>query len=499
MSEHLIEIEDAQNNLLDCAAFLAERIKSRDGYGEAMREIVPRYLQKNEVDLAAQLGDAVEDPFVRDKILIETAEACARLDDDEYALQLVESVEDFGLQAQARERIALAQSAKNDFEKAFETAATLDHADRAFGEIAARQFANGDKTSALQTVQRIDFPDLKIKALQTIAHQILEKGDAAKAVEMIEQSAFLIDEIEFPEEKMRALCDTGNHFVEAGRNDRAIEIFDRAKTIAERHDSAHRDYFLAEIALGFLRAGSLELADRTLDFATDKTQIASALLGFAQVFWQKGEQENAVETLEESYSVLKSERDREVRSSSARFTLFGRIAQVFAHFERAERAIEIAQEIADETEKNSALSQIAAVCAAKGSDELARQAVKAVADDAQKMFALIGFSDAKKRAQKATEAIETLREAAHLAETVPQLSARSQAFNELAKRFFDFGETETARALSLENLQTIEQIRDETTRAVALARLADVYEAANFQLNEQEKAIVQLLLRRAEF
>lgn len=497
--ESLISIEEAQANLLDCAAFLAERIKSRDGYGEAMREIVPRYLQKNEVDLAAQLADAVEDPFVRDKLLTETAAACAAVEDDEYALQLVESIEDFGLQAQARERVALAKSAKGDFGKAFEIAATLGDADRALAAVAAHQIARNDEAGAMETVERIDFPESKIAALHLIAHAFLEKGDDRKAVELLERAAATGAEIEFAEEKIRALTETANLFAEAKRNDRAIEVFDRAKNAAAANDGANRDSYLAEIALGFMRAGSLELADRTLDFATDKTQIASALLGFAQAFWQKGEREEAAETLEESYSILKSERDREVRSSRARFTLFGRIAVVFAHFERAERAIEIAQESADETEKSSALAQIAQVCAAQDRDELARQAINAVAEDAEKMFALIGVSDAEELAQKRGEAIETLNEAAHLAETVPQLSARSQAFNELAKRFAEYGETERARELSLENLRTIEQIRDETVRAVALARLADVYQAANLELDEREKAILQLMLRRAEF
>lgn len=499
MAEHLIEIEEAQNNLLDCAAYLAENIRSRDGYGEAMSEIVPRYLRKSAVDLAAQLADAIEDPFVRDKNLIETAATCAALGDDEYALQLAESIEDYGLQSQARERIALAKAAGGDFEKAVEIASTLDHADNALAAIVAHKIALDDESGALLIVEQIVFPEAKIHALQEIAHFYLKKGDAAKTSEMLEQAAKAADETEFPEEKIRALSDTANYFIEAERRDRAIELFDRAKSIAERNDSVNRDGFLAEIALGFLRAGSLELADRTLDLATDKTQIATALHGFAQTFRARGEQDEALETLEESYSILKSQRDREVRSSPARFGLFAQIAVEFARMEKAERAIEIAQEIADETEKMSALAQIAQICAARGEDELMRLALAATGEDSQRMFALISVSDANKNAGKQAQAIEILREAAHLAETVSRLSLRSQAFNELAKRFADFGETETAREISLENLRTIEQIRDETIRVVALARLSDVYEQSNFSLTDVEKAILQLLVKRAEF
>ncbi len=506
MSEHLIELEEAQNNLLDCAAFLAENIRSRNGYGEAMREIVPRYLQKNAVDLAAQLADAVEDPFVRDRLLIETAAKCAEIGDDEYALQLVESIEEDGLHAQARRRIALEKSERNDFARAFEIAATLDHSDDVLAAIAAHQAAQsgGDAennmTAALQTVDKIDFADAKVVALQNVALVCLKRGDAEKACELLERAAQAADEIEFPEEKIRALSETANYFIEAGRADFAIETFDRAKTLAETIDrrDSRRDFFLAEIAAGFARAGSLELADRALDAATDKTQISSALLHFAQIFWEKGERSEALEAVEESYQILKSQRDGETRDSRARFALLAAIAAQFARFEKAERAVEIAQSIPIETEQPSVLAQIAQICAAQEKDDLARLAVNAIKDEAQKMSALIDVSDQKKRDGKTAESLKILTEAASLAETVPQFSVRAQVFGELARRFFEADAADKARDLALESLRTIGEIRDETTRAVALAQLSDVHEAANFQLSDAEKAILQTMIRRAE-
>ena len=77
MGEYQITIEKAENDLLACAAFLATNIKNSDGHGEAMLEIVPHFLEKGEVDLAAQFADAVDDPFVRDRLLTLTAEKCA--------------------------------------------------------------------------------------------------------------------------------------------------------------------------------------------------------------------------------------------------------------------------------------------------------------------------------------------------------------------------------------------------------------------------------------
>ncbi len=497
MAEHQISIVEAENNLLACAAFIAENIKSSDGHGEAMKEIVPRYLEKDEVDLAAQFADAVDDPFVRNRLLMLTAEKCAAIDDDEYAFQLVESIEDYGSQAQARERIALQKSVKNEFEKALQIADTLDHADDAFAGIAVHQAANGDETNALDTIEKIDFANSKVNALQNIALFNLQKGETAKAVEYLDKAFAAAGEIEFTEEKIRALANIGNLFIETERNDKSIETFDQAKNLAEKLDNVRRDYYLTTAALGFLRAGSLELADRTLDLVADKMQIASCLNGFAQIFWANGEKDEALETLEEAYAILKSQRDTEIRDSRARFGVFGAIAVQFAGFEKAERAIEIAQENIDENEKTSALASIARVCTLQGKNELARQSINSIRDDAQRMFALIGVSDAKNKSNEREKAIEFLNEAAALGETVPQIASRSSAYNELAARFRAYDESEKAREISLENLKIISQIRDESSRAVTLAQLANVYEQAEFDLNDAEKSILRLMIQKA--
>jgi tetratricopeptide (TPR) repeat protein len=497
MSEHLISIKEAENNLLACAAFLAENIKSSDGYGEAMKEIVPRYLEKDEVDLAAQFADAVDDPFVRDRLLILTAEKCAAIDDNEYAFQLVESIEDYGLQAQARERIALQKSVKNGFEMALAIAETLEHPDDAFAGIAVHQSATDDETTALETIGKIDFANSKVNAFQNIALLNMQKGENAKVIEYLDKAVAAADNIEFTEEKLRALTNIGNLFVEADRQDRSIETFDTAKSLAEKIDNFHRDYHLAAVALGFLRAGSLELADRTLDFVADKMQIASCLNGFAQVFWANGEKDEALETLEEAYAILKSQREAETRDSRAKFQVFSAIAVQFARFDKAERAIEIAQENVDETEKMTALASIAQVCALQGRDELARQSINAIRDDAQRMFALIGVSDVKNKSNEREKAVEILNEAASLGETVSQIASRSSAYNELAAHFQEYGESDKARAISSENLKIISQIRDEGSRAVALAQLADVYEKAEFTLNDAEKNILQTMIQKA--
>ncbi len=498
MATHLISTAEAGENLLSCAAFVAESIKSSDGHAEAMKAILPFYLAKDDVDTAAEFANSVDDPFVRDKLLTLVAEKCAAIDDDDYAFQLVEAIEDHGTQAQARERIAIRKAAKSEFEKAFEIADTLEHPDNIFAAIAVNSAEDGNNETSSDAINEIEFPYTKVVTLQTIAVQKLDKQQDSEAVELLEKAAEIADHLDFTEEKLRALTDIASYFTDAKRSDRAAEILDKAKTIAEKLDNIHRDSFLSVVAYGFFRADKVDSADRTLDLVADKTQISSCLAGFAREYWAKGEKDEAVETLEESYAILKSQHEKETRDSRAKFGLFGSIAAQFAQFEKPERALEIAQEIPDENEQMTALAQIAQILALQGSDDFARQSVHAIAEDSQRLTAFIGISDAQNRLENREQAIETLNEAAHLAETVPQLSLRSSALNELAKRFAEYSENDKARELTHENLETISKIRDESSQAVCLANLAEIYEQNNFSLNDAEKMILQSIIIRAE-
>lgn len=499
MSDHLISIADAQSDLLSCAAYLAEAIQSRDGRAQAMMTVVPRYLAKGDVDTAAELANTVDDPFVRDRLLISVAEKCAANDDDEYALQLAEVIEDFGLQSQAHERIGLQLAADGKFEKAREVADTLDHRDTVLAAISVKQHADGDKQAALETVGEIGYPGAAVHALMSMSASDIESEKFEVSAELLERAVVSAEDIEHDEEKIRAFIDIGNAFIAAKRNDRAIETLDKGRGFADALDNVHRDNFLGGVSLGFLRAGSLELADRTLDSVADKTQMASCLLGFARELWRRDEMTEALEALEEAYAVLRSQRESETRDSKMRFTLFTAIAVQFAGFEKGERAIGIAQEIADENESMNAHGQIAQILTIQKNDELARQALSSITDDVHRMFALIRVSDAAAGNEDNEKAAGFLEEAHALAESVPQLASRSAAFIEFAKRFLQHGNPERAREISLENLQTISTIRDESTRAASIANLAELYAEAKFELNPAETEVLQKLVRNQSF
>lgn len=497
--DHFISQDQAENGLLDCAAFLAERIKSSDGHAEAMNTIVPMYLAKGDVDLAAELANAVDDPFSRDKLLIAVAVKCAEIDDEEYALQLADAIEDHGLQSQAFERIGLVLAGKGKAEKAAEVADLMGHSDFVYAGIAANQAAHGNDAGAEKTLESIEFPSARVAALQQIGAAQIEAGETEKGIATIQEAVASAGEIEHDEEQIRALCELGNVFLDVKANDKAIETFDIAKSLAEVLENTHRETFLVNCAIGFLHAGSTDLADRTLDLVTDKTQIASAMLGFARDHWRKEEKEEAIDALEEAYAILRSQRENETRDSRSRNALFTTIATQFAGFGKSERGVEIALENSDPNEQMNALAQISQILTIQKEDELAREALNLIDEDANRLFALVAIADGKRKLDEPAAAVAVLDEATTLAETVPQISARSEVLIEIADRFANLEQPEKARATSIENLSIISQIRDESSRAVALANLAAVYSTAGIEPEEREKAVMRGLANSVAF
>ena len=487
MSEQFISYEDAKSDLLTCAAYLAERLKSADGHAAAMTSVVPLYLKRGSVDLAAELANAIDDPFTRERLLVQVAEKCAELDDDEYALQLADAVEDHGLRAEAFERVGLQKAVKRQFEKAREIAGEMPHPDQVLASVAVAEFVSGDPGAADSTLNEIEFPVAKVHALMEMAAASKESSG-----EVLERALEESDEIAHDEERIRAIIDIGNAFTEAGRNDKAVETLEKARQATEQLDNVHRDSFFALASLGFLHAGSIELADRALDQVKDKTQIASCLLGHAREFWKRDEHNDAIEALEESYAVLKSQRDIETRDSKARYRLFATIAAQFAGFEKGERAIEIAQSIEDEPEQISGLTQVAEVLTVRKEDEQARQALNAIAGDGHRAFALIRMSDAKENTGDRDGAILLLDEATALSETVPQLPMRVATYNAVASRYISFGYGEKGSDAARQSIETIGTIRDESAKIEGIASLSQVFDDGGASLQDEIESLLRL-------
>jgi tetratricopeptide (TPR) repeat protein len=495
MSEHFISRIDAENDLLAAAAFIAESIPSGEAHASAIAAVVPRYLEKGNVDLAAELANSVGDPFTRDRLLISVAAKCAQLDDDEYALQLVEAIEDPGFQAQGFEQIGFAKADKGQFEKAGDIAVRMMHPDAVYARIAIGQAAAGDDKAARKTIEEIEFPRDAVTALNGMAAQKNDSGDDAASIELLSLAQTEADEIEHDEERIRTYCEIGNLFVDVGDKTRAFQIFEKARGDAEELGSIHRDAHLAHVAIGFLNSGSIDAADRTLDVVSDKTQIASVVLAFARDHWQKEEKEEAFEALEEADAILRSQGEGETRDSRSKFLLMATVAAQFAGFQKCERGLETADLIPDETQKTSALSQIAQIATTQGSYPIADQAVSEIEGELDRAVTPIFMSRAAANAGDADKADKLLRNAADSISKLSEPTMRFTAFSELSRAYVAKGDQSRAASAFDDAMTTLLEIRNSNFRVSGLAELSKMQEEFGVELSEQQAEILRRFLQ----
>lgn len=496
MQKHLISFEEARKDPLSCAVYLTEKIKSRREHAAAVEALVNRHIEKGDVDMAAALADSVADPYVRDRLLACVIVKCIDKNDDDYAFQLVGAVEEPQSQAAALESIALQKAAKGEVAKAIEVAEELDHSSNAFAGIAVSQAKAGDNLLAMQTLERVDFYNFRVDALQEIASNYIRQDKTEKAIQMLDKAVLEASHIEFTEDRIRSMLELGLNFIEGGRKDKAIETFGKTNEIISGLKGSHKDNLFAQAAIGFLKAGSVDLADRVLDSVSDKAQIANCLVGFSQFFSNEGESQEAIETIEEAYAILKSQVEGEIRDSQFRYKLFASIAVQFAQLKKFEQSIDIACKNPDMQQKNRALVQIAQTCALNDSDELIPQVLRYIEENSQRVIAMIAISDAKNTIGKKDDALKML--AGISIDKVLQLKPKAEFEQELAERFYAYGEVEKARELISNNMQTIKEMSGDGDRSIALIRFSSLFNKLNFEMSENELDVLHTLVKNSD-
>lgn len=493
MSSDFISRDDAERDLLAAATFIGERIHTADGQAESMSAVVPHYLARGDVDLAAELANTVDDPFTRDKLIVSVAQKCVEVDDNEYALQLVDAIEDDGMRLLALERIGMAKAASGDLELARTIASQMTQPDFVNASIAVAETENGSVEDAKAAVGAVEFPSARVQAFQQIAAKWIEQKRPEDVTAILEASLSSADEIEHREEQVRAVCDTGNLFITAERRDLAVKTFQKAHDLAAKVESAHKDFYLGSSALGLLQSGSSDLAEKALGEITDKTQIAGTLLAFARHLSNAGQSDDALNDLEEALEILEGQQERETRDSRARNSIWTAIAVQFAGFGHADRGIEIAKKNIDDREAAKAIGEIAQILATTGNAKKACENARMQEEHYDQAETLLSVVDALALKGETAEIAAVINEAEAITNTVPQVSAKADLLIEIAKRRKEFGESATATATAENAIAAILEIRDESRRVTSLASLSSAVADISTLSESAQNGLIRLI------
>ena len=351
--------------LLALAEEAASQIGGSQIFLTSVQEIVGLYCAIGDVDKAAEMADGLEDPFLRDKLLAVVVERCAQLDDDEYANQLIEAIDDYGIRNEAAERFAITKARKGKKSLALEAARTMDHPDNVLAELAAINLVEGKSEEANSLENDIEYKTALANAYLSKAFDLIKAAHPDKAVELLERASQASKLIELEEERIGSLINIAEAMNLASRRDKTIKLLSEAGELAEKLENLHRDQFLSEIAVGYYRANSKDLSEIALESIADKTQAALAYLGMAKSIEEPNSAEKE-DFAQEAAEILKSENPLEIKDSRSRNEAIFTCAEYFTAFSNVPKALEILDLLFTVETKQAGLLRMLKASALKG-------------------------------------------------------------------------------------------------------------------------------------
>jgi len=495
MTTKITTKEEARADLLHAAAFLAEGVASVDGMAEAMNEVVPRFLERGEVDTAAALADVTADPLTRDRLLVLVAEKCIEKRDDEYGMQLVEAVEDLSLSAGALERVALKLIARGDFETAFGIAATLGHPDEVFKAAAIEKYRSGAFEEALEIASKVAVSATKASLAMAFARTAAENESTVEFENQVKNVERYALDVDLPEESATLLIDLGNLCAEVDRMDLAVRVFEKARETAEKLSWPHRENLLGATAVGFFVSGSVTLADMALDLIDDKSVIARTLATFAHHMRKTGDISGAVQALGEAFEILDSQKEKEIRDFRANNGAWRTVALQFALSGEFEKSMTVVNKIPDPESCSAAASQCAVVFADSDLNHDWRAFLVRIADPVLESAALIAIAANHRQKNDGESSRILIDECAARLNEIGQPLAACSILTDIFDSYSKLGEEEKASQCLREALSRCSSIINVSNQAVVLARLSSKVDSSGFRLGEVENQQIDSMIR----
>jgi tetratricopeptide (TPR) repeat protein len=493
MAERLIDREQAEKDLLHCAASVAETIDGTGGFAEAMAAIAPEFAKRDDFDLGVRLADTIDDPFARDQVLADIAVICAAAGDVDYAVELLDSLDEQSFQTLAKANIAVAEAERGNAERALEFAHQLDDPSGALAEIAIRLAAQGRFAEAVEAAEGAEFEGSRAWAFTEIGSRHLEREEKEEGLAMLERALEEADELELPEERNSLWLDVTVPLKTVDETERIGEILDEAeKEVTDIASEVARDRALTRIVEMNASIGRFDKATELTETIEDPLQAVAAMVATVPHLREAGENEKALKLLDEALQLTNDTDVWEERSLTTKETLLAALSIRYFEADRLEKAREVVLSIQTENHQARTLYTLAVRAVEKGEVDAARKLMALIKEDYSRAVywteLVEKFSEEQSEAK--ADAMERARQDAPKAEILYQ---RVDAMLRVAAR----SDPAEGRAWYTKALETAAEIPGSTQQSLALLSLAQSYSAAELALMAAELELLRQLLTHA--
>ncbi|HEX8144330.1 MAG TPA: hypothetical protein VF553_17145 [Pyrinomonadaceae bacterium] len=493
MTQHLIDDELAEQDLLACATRVAETIDNVEGHGEAMAGAAARYADAGQFDFAVALAETIGDPYIRDRTLSDIAVKSFEAGEGDDAMRLLETIEDPGWQEESAAQISLKRAAAGHYRQAAELARQMQDASSTLAEIAVKWAEASHYDEALELVRDIESQGSAASALAEIASIYTKAGQRGEAAELLSQATMRARSVELTEDRVSILVSIGVKYAEAGEPEKAEEVLAEASRLAESVEiERYRENSLAQVSFGFARLGQGERALETAALIDDSFQAAMAHANLASEHLRAGRREEGLAMLSRALELAEAEEYyQENTYPMSKYRALSAIAVQYAEADLYRQATQTAKLIESEQDRSAALIEVERALMRVGNIDQALNAARMIEDQSLGVIALTTLAQSLIKDGQQERALNILAEARRIAVAIPWPNDKTLAFAEIARKYAATEQAEETAQLLLHALETSAGIESRYSLALALAQLSDVYDETGAEIDEHAMNILR--------
>lgn len=494
MQEFTSDGSEFDVNYLTCALRLAESLHG-EGQLEVTEAIALHYIEAGELDRGVELAEQIPDAYARDSLLaVITAKAVA-LEEEDYASELLETIEEPILHNSAIEKMAIEFARRGEFDAALGLTDQLADNASALGTIAALYWQSGQKNEALELARSIEFPQESAIALVQLAKL---SDDNEESLNLLAEACSVAEDIDSAELKVFALIAIASGCEERADREQSLETLNRAFEVCEDFESGNlvglsadfaRDEALLEIVQGLVRVQDLSKATEVAEAIDDRFLFARANLGLAVARGKDSQPGEAAEYLDEAKAVIVELRPYGAQEAEVLDALIIDLAISYADARNYDEARRIIRSLASEEKQRLVLNELGKLCGRAGDDREISEIAESLASPYDKARYWLGIYDSDSSEGALTRVLAS-------AEDVEQPVEKAEVFTGLALRFAKSEQSPQAENFFLTATNAATLIEGSFLRARAFLRLAKASQAAERNPNQNEQHLLEQMMAR---
>ena len=483
---------------LTCASRLAESL-----FGESFIEINEAvallYVEAGELERGVERAEQMPDAYARDSLMALITPKAVASENEDYALELVETIDDPVLQNSAIENMSIEFARRGDFDTALNLADQLTDNDSALGSIATFYWQSGLKNEAVELARSIEFAQQRAMTLAQLAKLSDEDEECS---ELLVEAQNVAEEMEPDELKVYALMAVASVYEDRADREQSLEVLNRALEVSDDSESTGpiglsgsftTDELLLQILQALLRLDAFSKAEEVTDAIEDRFLFARANLGLAVARGKDQERGEAIAYLADSREMITGLEPLSKQESDVHDAMIIDLAMSYANYEDYAEARRQIKSVASEQMQVLAFKELGKLCGRAGDERWTRE----LAEDLQSHFDKTQYwleiynatnSDHPELSERA------LTKALAAAEDIERPVEKAKALTEIAVTFAKTQRTAQAESRFLAATNTASLIEGTFLKAQAFIRLAKASQDAGRTPNQSEKAVLEKII-----